>query len=189
MNEFPVDQMKEVNRLKGLVHIYSGDGKGKTSAAIGLGIRAFGRGMSVMLTQFLKSAGSGELHTIGMLGPGFEVVRGRKAVKFLCDMNEKELIETGEQQRELFEMTASKIKTGKYNILILDELLGVIENGMIDIGCVVDFVINKPEDLELVITGRKAPAELAELADYHSEIKCIKHPIEKGIRARKGIEN
>ena len=181
--------MKEVKIVKGLVHIYSGDGKGKTSAAIGLGIRAFGRGLNVLLVQFLKSADSGEIRTIQKLGPGFEVVRGRKPVKFLCDMNEKEFTDAAEQQKELLETTAKKIKTGTYDMLILDEILGVIKNKMIDVGSVEELAEGRPETLELVLTGRIAPAELAQIADYHSEIKCVRHPMEKGVRARKGIEN
>lgn len=175
--------------MRGLVHIYSGEGKGKTSAAIGLGIRAFGRGMRVLLAQFLKSAESGELRTLEMLGPGFEVVRAGKAVKFLCDMNEKEFDKAAEQQRELLETTAEKIKTEKFDLLILDEILGAIENGMVDTERVAAFVAGKPDNMELVLTGRKVPEKIAALADYHSELKCIKHPIEKGVRARKGIEN
>ena len=174
--------------MKGLVHIYAGDGKGKTTAALGLGIRAWGRGLKVLLVQFLKSTESGELKALERLSPGFEVLRSDKPIKFVCDMNDKELNEAGKIQRQLFEEALSKTDEDRFDILILDEMLGVIEDGMLELQKVIDFVKTKPEQLEIVITGVRVPKELAGLADYHSEIRCIRHPMDKGIASREGIE-
>lgn len=174
--------------MKGLVHIYAGDGKGKTTAALGLGIRAWGRGLKVLLVQFLKGAESGELKALERLSPGFEVLRGENPIKFICDMNKKELEEAGNVQRKLFGEAVSRIKEGTYDVLIMDELLGVIEDGMLEIQRVIEFINTKPGKTELVITGVRVPKELSELADYYSEIRCMKHPMAKGIKSRKGIE-
>ncbi len=174
--------------MKGLVHIYAGDGKGKTTAALGLGIRAWGRGLKVLIVQFLKGTESGELLALERLTPGFEVLRSDKPIKFICDMNERELDEAGIIQRRLFEEALSKIDGGRIDLLILDELLGVIEDEMLELQRVIDFIKTKPEKMEVVITGVRVPKELAEMADYHSEIRCIRHPMDKGITSREGIE-
>ena len=174
--------------MKGLVHIYTGDGKGKTTAAIGLGIRAYGRGMKVLMVQFLKGAETGEMNTLEALKPGFLLYRGKEIVKFTWNMSEEELVETRQIQKEILEYAVREIGKGGWDMLILDEVLGALYSGMLELRDVAGFVKDKPENLELVMTGRNAPVELVEMADYVSEIKCIKHPMEQGIPARKGIE-
>ncbi|HEY9063047.1 MAG TPA: cob(I)yrinic acid a,c-diamide adenosyltransferase [Pseudobacteroides sp.] len=174
---------------KGLVHIYTGNGKGKTTSAIGLGIRAYGRGFKVYMAQFLKSAESGELNVLKNLEPGFTVKRFEMVDKFTWNMNEAEIKETGEGLNKLFDLAITDTKNGAWDMLILDEILGAIKGGFIPIQKVIEFVKNKPEGLELVMTGRAAPEELVALSDYVSEINPIKHPLDKGIGARIGIES
>ena len=175
--------------MKGLVHIYTGDGKGKTTAAIGLGIRACGRGFKVLMVQFLKGAETGEMHTLKKLEPDFVLYRGTEIKKFTWNMNAEELRLTRKEQEEIFDHALAAAQNGSCDILIMDELIGAVATGMIQIKAVADFIRNKPDKLELVLTGRDAPAELVELADYVSDIKTVKHPMDKGIPARKGIES
>jgi cob(I)alamin adenosyltransferase len=174
---------------KGLVHIYTGNGKGKTTSAIGLGIRAYGRGFKVYMAQFLKSAETGELNVLKTLEPGFTVKRFEMVNKFTWSMNDAEKKETGEGIDKLFDTTVIDSESGAWDMLILDEILGAIKGGFISLQKVVEFVKNKPYGLELIMTGRAAPEELVVLSDYVSEINPIKHPMDKGIGARIGIES
>lgn len=175
--------------MKGLVHIYTGNGKGKTTAAVGLGIRAYGRGFKVLMVQFMKGAETGEIHTLKMLEPGFELRRGKEIKKFTWNMNEDELNELKKATREQFYEAVESVASGQWDMLIFDEILGSISTGLLSVDDVAGFLKNKPEKLEVVMTGRNAPAELVEVSDYVSEINEIKHPFRKGIPARKGIES
>lgn len=174
---------------KGLIHIYTGNGKGKTTAALGLGIRAYGRGFKVLMVQFLKGADTGEIHTIKKLEPDFRLYRGTEIKKFTWNMTEEELHETRKTQQNILEYAKNAVMSGNWDMVILDEVLGAIGTQMIELKEVAELAGNKPENLELVLTGRNAPKELVELADYVSEINPVKHPMERGIPARRGIEN
>jgi cob(I)alamin adenosyltransferase len=174
--------------MKGLIHVYTGDGKGKTTAALGQAIRAHGCGMSVLMVQFLKRAHSGELETVKKLGGGFELMRGKSAEKFVTQMNESEKAECRKETGELFCRSINSQAEKGVDILILDEVFAAINSKMLDVGQVIEFLHAKPEKLEVILTGRGAPEEIVELADYVTEIRSIKHPIDKGIPARKGIE-
>ncbi len=174
--------------MKGLVHIYTGNGKGKTSAAVGLGIRAYGRGLKVLMVQFLKGIETGELNVLKKLEPGFVVERGEETRKFIWNMNEEEVKELKESVSSLFAQASKRALSGEWNILILDEIMASITNGLLALEDVSSFVKDKPDELEIVLTGRNAPQELIELADYVSDINCVKHPFDKGISMRKGIE-
>lgn len=180
--------LERVVRMKGLVHIYTGDGKGKTSAALGLGVRACGRGLKVLMVQFLKGAPTGEMVSLKALEPDFVLYRGTETKKFTWEMNAEEKAQTVLEQRSIFEYAVNTVAGGQWNLLILDEALGAISSGMLDKEAIMEFIKDKPENLELVLTGRGATPELMELADYVSEIKAVKHPAKKGIMARKGIE-
>jgi cob(I)alamin adenosyltransferase len=175
--------------MQGLVHIYTGNGKGKTTAALGLGIRACGRGFKVLMVQFLKGAETGEMHILKKLEPDFILRRGTEVRKFTWNMNEEELKKAGAIQRELFDFAVRSAQSGGYNLLILDEIMAAMSAGFVPVQDVANFIRNKPEGLEIVLTGRNAPEELIAAADYVSEIRAVKHPMEKGIGARKGIEN
>jgi len=172
----------------GLIHIYCGDGKGKTTAAMGLGMRAAGRAKKVLLTQFLKSNKTGELNSIEKLSEFFHFFEGKPANKFIWNMNEKEIEELRQEHTERFRVVTQKAVDESYDLLILDEIIATVNNNLVPLEMIVEFLKNKPEGLEVVMTGRGPKEELINLADYVSEIKAIKHPFEKGIPSRVGIE-
>lgn len=172
----------------GLIHIYCGDGKGKTTAAMGLGMRAAGRSKKVLLTQFLKSNKTGELNSIEKLSEFFHVVKGAPAKKFVWNMNEEEKLEVKKEHTNRFREVTKKAVEEGYDLLILDEIIATINRDFVTLTEVIDFLKNKPEGLEVVMTGRNPKEELIELADYVSEIKAVKHPYNKGIKSRVGIE-
>lgn len=174
--------------MKGLVHIYTGEGKGKTTAAIGLGVRACGQGLKVLMVQFLKGMPTGEMYSLKALEPGFTLYRGTQTTKFTWEMNEEDKIQAADEQQRIFSFAQDAAVKGECDLLILDEALGAVSSGMLDIKRLLEFVKSKPEELEVVLTGRGAPQELIELADYVSEIHALRHPADKGIHARQGIE-
>jgi len=174
--------------MKGLIHIYTGNGKGKTTAAVGLGIRACGRGMKVLMVQFLKGIETGEMTIIKKLEPDFILHRGEQLPKFTWQMNDEEKKRASKVQHEIFEFAKEAAFSGKVDLLILDEIMAAVNADFLDKNSVLDFIKNKPDNLELILTGRNAPAEFIEKADYVSEILDVKHPMKQGIPARKGIE-
>lgn len=171
----------------GLIHIYCGDGKGKTTAAVGLAVRCAGRGNKVLLVQFLKSRDSGELYSLAKL-PDIEVMRGKESKKFTFQMNEEEKHALLIEHKKMFEQVLAKIKNGGYSLLILDEVIGALNAKVFEMPKLIEFLRHKPENLEVVLTGRNPATELVEIADYVSEMRKVKHPMDKGIMAREGIE-
>ena len=171
----------------GLIHIYCGDGKGKTTAAVGLAVRCAGRGNKVLLVQFLKSRDSGELYSLAKL-PDIEVIRGKESKKFTFQMNEEEKHTLLIEHNKMFEQVLAKIKNGGYSLLILDEVIGALNAKVFEMPKLIEFLRHKPENLEVVLTGRNPAPELVEIADYVSEMRKVKHPMDKGIMAREGIE-
>lgn len=167
----------------GLVHIYTGDGKGKTTAALGLALRACGAGLRVMIVQFLKGRDTGELGPLVRLG--IPVVRG-DVRKFIPDMTEDEREECRRQQQAC--LARAQTAAPGCDLLVLDEVIGAAASSMIAPEELMRFVREKPPHTELVLTGRDAPAGLIALADYVSEIRCVRHPFDKGVAARRGIE-
>jgi len=172
----------------GLIHIYCGDGKGKTTAAMGLGMRAVGRDKKVLLTQFLKDNETGELNSIEKLGANFEVFKGIPVTKFFKFMSLKEQIETRKEHEERFREVTKKAIDEEVDLLILDEIIASTNLSLVPLAELITFLKNKPTGLEVVLTGRNPDEKLVELADYVSEIKAIKHPYSKGINSRIGIE-
>lgn len=171
----------------GLIHIYCGDGKGKTTAAVGLAVRCAGRGNKVLLVQFLKSRDSGELYSLAKL-PDIEVMRGKESKKFTFQMNEEEKHALLIEHNKMFDQVLAKIKNGGYSLLILDEVIGALNAKVFEMPKLIEFLRHKPENLEVVLTGRNPAPELVEIADYVSEMLKVKHPMDKGIMAREGIE-
>lgn len=167
----------------GLLHIYTGDGKGKTTAAVGLAVRANGAGRKVLLVQFLKGMDTSELEPLRKLG--ITIWRG-EAKKFIHHMTRDELRDCKQTQESTFEKTVEHMQ--EYDMVILDEILGAISTDMIAKSEVVRLMQEKPQTTELILTGRDVPDELVELADYVSDIRCVKHPYDQGVAARKGIE-
>lgn len=172
-------------REKGLVHIYCGDGKGKTSAAIGLAVRAAGRGKKVLISRFLKTDNSGEVMILKEI-PGITVLPCEKSFGFLFRMSEEQKKEAASYYQEQFEKTVKMAE--RYDLLILDEMMASISGKMVPEERVLQFLQEKPENLEVVLTGRNPSDRLKEEADYISEILAVRHPYEQGIPAREGIE-
>ena len=174
--------------MKGLIHIYCGDGKGKTTAAMGLTVRALGSGMKVVLTQFMKGDYSSELKILRGL-PNLQLVFCEQNFGFVWNMTEEEKLAAKAAYTRQFETAIQLATECKADMLVMDEFMSCYEMQFIDNEKALDFLRNKPENLEVVLTSRNPGAELCELADYISEIKKIKHPYDKGVNSRKGIEN
>lgn len=173
--------------MSGCVHIYEGDGKGKTSAGIGLAIRCAGSGKKVLYTQFLKNNTSSELNILEKI-ENIDLERCEKKFGFIAYMSEEKKEEARAYYREHFRKIVQKVQSGRYGLLVLDEMIASYNHEMVDRWEVLEFLKNRPEDLEVVMTGRNPADELVELADYVSRIQKIKHPFDKGVPARLGIE-
>ena len=176
-------QDKERNMEQGLVHIYYGDGKGKTTAAAGLALRCLGAGKRVVFAQFLKPAGGAEARALSRFPEAACLAAGTEG--FLFQMTQKERENCAARQKALFTLCTQLGE--ETDLLILDEILDVCAEGLLDRGALTAFLKNRPEPLEVVLTGRDAGEFLA-LADYATEMQKKKHPYDGGIKARKGIE-
>jgi ATP:corrinoid adenosyltransferase len=174
--------------MTGLIQIYTGNGKGKTTAAFGLAIRANGRGFKVAIVQFLKSRDTGEVSFIRQ-NSNIDMFRVNTSEKFTWEMNPEELENVVAESRKGFEQIKSLTFSNKYDLIILDEIIHSINKEYIGKDELLAFFAERPKNVELVLTGRDAPEWLIEAADLCSEMRCIKHPYEKGIPARVGIEN
>lgn len=170
-----------------MIHLYCGDGKGKTTAALGLAIRALGSGFRVVFVQFLKNHTTGEITVLEKL-PGVTVLRGKEGTAFSFAMTEEEKEKTKLLHTEHLKKAIELAGSGNCDMLVLDEAAGACNRGLIDQDLLEAFIRNKPERLELVMTGRNPAHWMIECADYVSEIRKIKHPYDKGIPARIGIE-
>ncbi len=167
-----------------MIHIYTGDGKGKTTAAIGLAVRYAGSGKRVEVLQFLKDGTSSEL--CFLKNTSINVTPCQTKTKgFFWTMNEEDKENLKKETAENFNKLQKLILS--CDMIVLDELAGAITNGLVALDSVVEF-LESANEKEIVITGRNLPEEIIKLADYVSEIKCIKHPFEKGCLAKKGIE-
>jgi len=172
----------------GLIQVYTGDGKGKTTAAFGLAFRAHGRGFKVGVVQFMKTWVTGEVLLAESL-QNFYMKRIDTSPKFTWEMNQTELQELKIEIRKGFEQVLNLVKENAYDVLILDEINHIINQNFVSKDEIMELLNSKPESMELVLTGRNAPDWLIDKADLVTEMKCIKHPFEKGIPARVGIEN
>jgi len=173
---------------RGLIHVYTGEGKGKSTAAFGLVVRALGHDKKAAIFSFLKDSKTryGEMKSFEKLFPQLIYIRFENASP-LFDKNAT--FETLKKSvEESFDKAVNIIKEKGIELAVFDELNICMRYGYIDTKKVLDFLKNKPEHLEVVITGRDAVEELIEVADYVTEMRMIKHPFNKGIKARKGIE-
>lgn len=168
----------------GLIHIYTGDGKGKTTAAVGLAVRASGAGKRVAFAQFMKGRPTSEIAQLEKLG--ITVIKAGTVTKFVPYMTDAERAQCAEESAAGFEAAAAMAEN--LDVLLLDEIISAVTTGMVPEARLLEFLRSKPAHLEVVLTGRDVPSDIAELADYLSDIKAVKHPYEKGISARKGIE-
>lgn len=171
----------------GLIHIYCGDGKGKTSAAIGLAVRAAGCGRKTLFARFLKNEESGELKILDAV-PEIEVLHLNKSYGFFQTLTDREKEEVRRMYRDLWEQICGMTAGDVYDILVMDEFMAAYNYGLIGREEALRFLKEKPERLEVVLTGRNPSDELLDLADYVSEIRKVKHPFDRGIPARRGIE-
>ncbi len=169
---------------KSYVHIYTGDGKGKTTAAVGLSVRALGSGKSVKFVQFLKGRPTGEMNILKQMeGAEFFQVSGCK--KFFNTMTDNEKQEVKKQTQDF--LTKIFEWLGETDLLVLDEALGALSLGIIEAEQI-KRIINERRGTEVALTGRNAPEELVRLADVVTEMKAVKHYYDKGVKARRGIE-
>ncbi|MEG0109456.1 MAG: cob(I)yrinic acid a,c-diamide adenosyltransferase, partial [Lachnospiraceae bacterium] len=158
-----------------------------TTAATGLAVRAAGNEMKVLFTRFLKNENSCELKVLDAI-PNIHVIHLCKSFGFYHTLKEEEKIELQRIYRELWGHIKEEIELGNYKVLVLDEIISAYNYGILDQQEVQYFLEHKPEELEVILTGRNPGKELMELADYVSEVKKIKHPYDKNIGARQGIE-
>jgi cob(I)alamin adenosyltransferase len=170
---------------KGLVIVNTGDGKGKTTAALGVILRSWGRGFHVCMIQFIKSttASTGEVKAAKKLG--IEWHKSGDGFTWLS----KDLDETVAFARHGWQLAQEKISSGAYDLVVLDEFTYPLHFGWLDVDDVITWLAaNKPLQMHLVITGRSAPEKLVEYADLVTEMKLIKHPFAQGIKAQPGVE-
>lgn len=173
---------------QGLIQIYTGDGKGKTTAALGQAMRALGRGLKVIMIQFLKGEETGEVMFLREKVPGMEIHRYNSQKKFPWAMNDSEVEFLRKETMEGMALARDIARRGACDVLILDEAVGALNRGYIPFEDMESLTRERPRTMELLLTGRDADRKLMDLADLVTEMKMIKHPFEKGIAARVGIE-
>lgn len=173
---------------EGFVQIYTGNGKGKTTAAIGQGIRAYGNGLKVIMVQFLKSGRTGELNTVDELGENFEIFRFEKRRGFVWTLTEEEKEEVKKEVKVAYNFIIDILENSKCDMLIIDEVMGVLKNEFLSVEEVIELIDKKPKNVELIMTGRNVPKEIVDRANLVTEMKEIKHYYKEGVPARKGVE-
>ena len=174
----------EIHLKKGIVHVYTGPGKGKTTAALGLGLRAAGAGFKVHMLQFMKGRRYSEIGSIEKI-PNFTISQhGRD--EFVSKEN-TEQIDIDLAQKG-FEQAKKIVKNNEYDMVILDEINVAVDYNLIPVDDVLKLIEEKPEKLELVLTGRDAHPEIVKVADLVTEMLEIKHPYQQGVIGRKGVD-
>lgn len=174
----------------GYIQVYTGNGKGKTTASLGLAMRALGRCWKVLIIMFMKGGDDyGELNSFRNLSPEIAenltiVQAGPDRIVYQKDKNETDAAEI----KKGWELAKNAIQNDKYNLIILDEANIAIDMGFIDLQEMLQVLKNKPDEMEIVLTGRNARQEIIDIAHLVSEIKPVKHYWDTGISARKGIE-
>lgn len=171
----------------GLIHIYCGDGKGKTTAAFGLAMRCAGYGQHVLIVQFLKGWDSGELRAAERF-PEIKLLRGDASNKFVFQMDDGEKQAVLKKHTEIVARAKTLLSDGGFRLLILDEVLSAWNLGLVGHSAVLQLLQDRPAKVEVVMTGRNPPPELSALADYISEVRKVRHPYDRGIDARRCIE-
>ena len=169
---------------KGLVQVYTGDGKGKTTAALGLALRALGQGLRVYVIQFMKGVPYGELNLLRTL-PDISIIQfGNPQWVDPDNISEEERL----RAQQGLDHAKEVIHSSKYDIVILDELTYALTYGWLPIDEVLETIGGRPEGVHVVITGRDAPTKLIDFADLVTEMREIKHPFQQGLKAQPGIE-
>lgn len=173
---------------KGCVQIYYGQGKGKTTAALGQGLRSAGAGLKVFMVQFLKTAGSGELEAVKQLEPDFRIFRFERPHGFFWTLSPEEKVDLKEDVANALQFIRKVLSNRQCDVLILDEILGALEKELITTSQLEELLLGRPEEMEILLTGRKLPDSIAQYGDYITHMQQIRHPFENGLPAREGIE-
>lgn len=171
----------------GLIHLYTGEGKGKTTAALGLAVRAAGAGMRVIFAQFMKGRETSELEALAKL-PNIRVLRSPIDLGWYRRDDEEQKAAFTAVHNAILDQIEAETAAGNCDLLVLDEITYPYAYGIIDRERVAGLISRKPEGLELVLTGRRPDPLFLEKADYITEMKAVRHPYTKGIPARRGIE-
>ncbi len=167
---------------RGLVHVYTGDGKGKTTAALGLALRAVGHGMKVLFIQFLKGQQCGEHLFVAKYHP-FDIIQIGTG-----DLWTRPREQLRQEVQETLSLARQEVLGGKYDLVVLDEIFVALDQGYITVNQVLELMEEKPGTVELVMTGRRAPPEVVQRADLVTEMLMIKHPFTEEFSARRGID-
>ena len=176
-----------MSERQGLLLVHTGNGKGKTTAALGMGMRAWGQGFKVLVMQFIKGHWKyGELQAAARMGPDFVIRQMGEGFIKGCKEDDKGNHEMA--AKEALQVAGSEVTSSKWDMIILDEINYAIKFGIIPLDAVLDLIKMKPSALHLVLTGRDVRPEIIEIADVVTEMKEIKHPYKQGIKAQKGIE-
>lgn len=171
----------------GLVSVYTGPGRGKTTAALGLALRVLGWGGRICMVQFIKGyAELGEVKFGAQFGERF--VLRQFANDASPSVRENDVLERRQAAEDALSFAEGAVIGGKYDLVILDEINNALHYSLISLARVIRLIENKPEHVEMVLTGRNAPAEVLDTADYVTEMTLVKHPFEKGISARRGVD-
>lgn len=174
---------------QGLVIVHTGDGKGKTTAALGLSLRAWGGGLRVLILQFIKGGWTyGELAAVEALRSVRPSIEVRRCGLGFTRRDEARQEEHRQAAREALCAARAEIGSGAWDMIVLDEVNYAIQFGLLSVDDVLSLLASKPAPLHLVLTGRGAPPELVEAADLVTEMTLVKHPLEKGVKAQRGIE-
>ena len=173
--------------MSGLIHLYCGDGKGKSTAAAGLAVRCAGGGGRVLFSSFLKDDSSGERNIL-MGIENIDLMENPDKIGFYKFMDDTEKEACREICRKTFERIKAAVSLNDYDLLVMDEIIPVINHGLINEDELLSFLETRPEKLEVVLTGRDPSDRLLETADYVTEMRKVKHPFDRGIGARKYIE-
>lgn len=171
-----------------MIHIYCGDGKGKTTAAMGLALRMAGRGRRVVVAQFLKGADSGERKALTAL-PQMRLLDVPERVKFSWTLKQPEREEEQRRYAGMLEQVCAVLESEETGLLVLDEVCAALNTGLAELeGVLACLNLCREREIEAVLTGRDPPPELLERADYITEMVKVRHPYDKGVPAREGVE-
>lgn len=173
---------------QGLVQIYTGDGKGKTTAAIGQAVRAAGRGQRVVVIQFLKEGERGTGEDKGISRSMLPIVLRRFGEDMMGKVSDKRRARVAAKVAEGFAYAETNLERNRVDMLVLDEVSHIVNLGLTSADAVLDLIKAKPADVEIVMTGRDMPQALLDAADLVTEMKSVKHPFDAGVMARSGIE-
>lgn len=182
-----MEYIKTMDYEKGLVIVYTGNGKGKTTAALGLAVRALGYGKKVLIVQFGKAKFSGEIKSLSKFKPSINIIQGGRG--FVGILGDKLSFQEHKMKAyKTWEKLYQEVIFGKWDLVIVDEIIGALAGRLLTINQLLKLIKDKPDRLDLVLTGRHAPAALIKQADLVTEMTEIKHPFRKGILAKKGID-